>query len=263
MTPERAPIRTRTGVDDDRRLELLLAGCPDAFVEIDRSGVVLEWNAGAETRFGWTRDEMLGSFVADTLLAGPFAKSPFGLLVADTTGSASGPVTGSVTDGTLDLQLELRHRDGRRVRAEARLVVVGHGRGRSVAAFLRPPTEPASPHDESPERTSRDGLTGLADRAAYLVRLAGATAAYAATPGSVAVVLLDLDRFKAVNNSMGHALGDGVLVSVARRLEQVAGIVKLVAQLLFVHPAPGSRPSSACICSPSVRRSPLRLRRAC
>ena len=230
MTPERAPVRIRSGADDERRLDLLLAGCPDAFVEIDRSGVVLEWNAGAETGFGWTRDEMLGSFVADTFLAGPFAKSPFGLLVADTTGSASGPVIGSVTDGTLDLLLELRHRDGRRVRTEARLVVLGQGRARSVAAFLRPPTEEASPRTESPGRTSRDGLTGLADRAAYLVRLAGATAAYAGTPGSVAVVLLDLDRFKAINNSMGHALGDGVLVSVARRLEHVAGDVDLVAR---------------------------------
>ena len=46
----------------------------------------------------------------------------------------------------------------------------------------------------------------------------------------MAVVLLDLDRFKAINNSMGHALGDGVLVSVARRLEQVAGDVDLVAR---------------------------------
>ena len=81
-----------------------------------------------------------------------------------------------------------------------------------------------------PGRPSRDGLTGLADRAAYLVRLAGATAAHAGTPGSVAVVLLDLDRFKAINNSMGHALGDGVLISVARRLEQVAGDVDLVAR---------------------------------
>ena len=230
MTPERVPVRARTGVDDGRRLDQLLAGCPDAFVEIDRSGMVLEWNAGAEAGFGWTRDEMLGSFVADTVLAGPFAKSPFGLLVADTTGSASGPVIGSVTDGTLDLHLELRHRDGRRVRAEARLVVLGQGRDRSVAAFLRPPTEQAPPLTDAPGRPSRDGLTGLADRAAYLVRLAGATVAYAGTPGSVAVVLLDLDRFKAINNSMGHALGDRVLVSVARRLEQVAGDVDLVAR---------------------------------
>lgn len=230
MRPERTGARTRTRADDELRLDRLLAGCPDAFVEIDRSGIVLGWNAGAEADFGWTQDEMLGSFVADSVLAGPFAKCPFGLLVADTTGSASGPMTGSVTDGTLKLRLELRHRDGRRLWTEARLVVLGHGRHRSVAAFLRPPTELATPLAEAPGWPARDGLTGLADRATYLERLTGATMIHAGTSGSVAVVLLDLDRFKAVNNSMGHALGDGVLVSVARRLEQAGGDVDLLAR---------------------------------
>ena len=230
MRPEQSDVRTRVGADDDLRLDRLLAGCLDAFVEIDRSGIVLGWNAGAEAGFGWTQDEMLGSFVADSVLVGPFAKSPFGLLVADTTGSASGPVTGSVTDGTVELRLELRHRDGRRVWTQARLVVLGQGRYRSVAAFLRPPTEPVALQAEVPGLPSRDELTGLADRATYLGRLTAATAIHANTSGSVAVVLLDLDRFKAVNNSMGHALGDGVLVSVARRLEQVGDEVDLLAR---------------------------------
>ena len=228
--PEGVAERLRDRTDDDRRLERLLAGCPDAFVEIDRSGMVLEWNTGAESAFGWSRDAMLGTFVADTVLAGPFAKSPFGLLVADTTGAASGPSTGSVTDGTFDLPLDFRHLDGRRVRTAARLVVLGHGRDRSVAAFLRPLTEQAPPAPDAPGHPTRDALTGLADRSTYLLRLAGATSACAGTPGSVAVVLLDLDRFKAINNSMGHVLGDGVLISVARRLELVAGEVDLLAR---------------------------------
>jgi len=213
----------------DRRLDRLIAGCPDAFLEIDRGGVVVEWNAEAEAAFGWGRDEAVGAFVADTVLAAPFARSPFGLLMADTTGSASGPVTGSVTGGTLDLVLDLRHRDGRRIRSAARLVVVGSGRERSVAAFLRPPPD-AAPSVGADPPVARDPLTGLADRATYRVGLAGAVSDHAGTPGSVAVVLLDLDRFKAINNSMGHALGDGVLAAVARRLEEVAGDVDLMAR---------------------------------
>jgi len=230
MTVERSGTRSRRGVDDGRRLERLLDNCPDAFVEIDRGGIVVEWNAEAESAFGWTRDEILGTFAADSLLAGPFAKTPFGLLVADTTGSASGPVTGSVTDGTLDLRLELRHRDGRRVRTGARLVVLGQGRERSVAAYLRPPVDPTPSVADAPGQPGWDRLTGLADRIGYQARLTGAATALSGTPGSVAVVLLDLDRFKAVNNSMGHAQGDGVLVSVARRLEMVATDVDLLAR---------------------------------
>ena len=222
--------RVRSGVADDLRLERLVAGWPDAIVEIDRSGIVVEWNAGAEAAFGWRRHEVVGAFVADTFLTGSFAKSPFGLLAADTTGASAAPMTGSVTDGTLDLELELRHRDGRRIRTQSRLVVLGQGRERSVAGFLRAPTAQVPPDTDPPGRPTRDSLTGLADRASYLVRLAGAAASHASIPGSVAVVLLDLDRFKAINNSMGHAMGDGVLVSVARRLEHVAGDVDLVAR---------------------------------
>ena len=219
-----------TASDHERRLDRLIAGCPDAYLEIDRGGVVVEWNAGAEASFGWSRDEVIGAFVADTVLSGPFSRSPFGLLMADTTGSAVGPVTGSVTGGTLDLVLELRHRDGHRVRAECRLVVLGQGRGRSVAGFLRRAVvhQPGAPAPAPP--VSLDPLTGLSDRATYLVGLAGAAASHAGTPGSVAVILLDLDRFKAVNNSMGHAQGDGVLAAVARRLEAVADGVDLVSR---------------------------------
>jgi diguanylate cyclase (GGDEF)-like protein len=109
-------------------------------------------------------------------------------------------------------------------------VVLGHGRDRSVAAFLRPPIEPPPSVADAHGQPGWDRLTGLADRVTYQVRLAGAAAALAGTPGSVAVVLLDLDRFKAVNNSMGHAQGDGVLVAVARRLEMVATDVDLLAR---------------------------------
>jgi diguanylate cyclase (GGDEF)-like protein len=239
------------GWGDDRRLDRLIAGCPDAFLEIDRGGVVVEWNRGAEESFGWSRDDMVGTFVCDTVLGGPFARTPFGLLVADTTGSAVGPVTGSVTGGTLDLVLELRHRDGHRVRAASRLVVLGQGRGRSVAAFLRPPVD-AVLSAPPPAPVARDGLTGLADRATYLVRLAGAVADHAGTPGSVAVILFDLDRFKAINNSMGHTTGDSVLAAVARRLEDVADDVDLLARFggdeflaLIVDPAGGAERRAA------------------
>ena len=222
-------------------------------MEIDRGGVVVEWNAGAEEAFGWHRDEVVGESVTDSVLIAPFARSPFGLLMADTTGAAAGPMTGSVSGGVLDLVLELRHRDGRRVRSSARLVVLGHGRERSVAGFLRAPLDPppppptatgsgrspdaapvdpgaADPAAADPVPAGCDLLTGLADRATFVVRLAGAAADHAGTPGGVAVVLLDLDRFKAINNSMGHALGDGVLAAVARRIADVAGGVDLLAR---------------------------------
>ena len=66
---------------------------------------------------------------------------------------------------------------------------------------------------------SHDGLTGLANRALFRERLAAALA----RPGPVAVLLVDLDDFKAVNDLLGHGAGDRLLVSFAGLLRAEAG----------------------------------------
>ncbi|MCU1624621.1 MAG: diguanylate cyclase/phosphodiesterase & domain with sensor(s) [Frankiales bacterium] len=73
------------------------------------------------------------------------------------------------------------------------------------------------------ERAVRDPLTGLANRTLLLERLRGVLARDARTGQSTAVLFLDLDGFKAVNDRFGHAVGDEVLTSVATRL---AGAVR-------------------------------------
>jgi diguanylate cyclase (GGDEF)-like protein len=67
-------------------------------------------------------------------------------------------------------------------------------------------------------RATVDPLTGLANRALFLERLGQAVASSAADGTTCALVLLDLDDFKTVNDSLGHLRGDGVLVAVAERL---------------------------------------------
>lgn len=66
-----------------------------------------------------------------------------------------------------------------------------------------------------------DGLTGLANRAQLLSRIDIAVARCQRHSETSAVIFLDLDGFKPVNDQYGHAIGDRVLVEVARRLEQI------------------------------------------
>ena len=75
-----------------------------------------------------------------------------------------------------------------------------------------------------------DPQTVLPDRVEFDRWLTGAAARAAGVPGTIAVVLLDLDRFKAINNSMGHDAGDRVLASVAQRLKRAAGSGELIAR---------------------------------
>jgi diguanylate cyclase (GGDEF)-like protein/PAS domain S-box-containing protein len=67
-----------------------------------------------------------------------------------------------------------------------------------------------------------DPLSGLANRALFLDRLAQAHARIVRQGGLAAVLLLDLDDFKGVNDTHGHLVGDQLLVAIARRLELVA-----------------------------------------
>src|SRR5678815_2614683 len=67
-----------------------------------------------------------------------------------------------------------------------------------------------------------DSLTGLPNRALFLDRLEHTLAAARRHGGHGAILFLDLDRFKEINDSQGHAIGDMALAEVARRLQGVA-----------------------------------------
>ena len=68
----------------------------------------------------------------------------------------------------------------------------------------------------------RDGMTGLANRVALMDRLTQALLALERHPGRVGVLFLDVDGFKAINDTLGHRTGDAVLVQIAQRLSSVA-----------------------------------------
>jgi diguanylate cyclase (GGDEF)-like protein len=76
--------------------------------------------------------------------------------------------------------------------------------------------ELAHQRDELQRRATHDSLTGLANRVLFKQRLAEAIAAE--KPAGGAVLLMDLDRFKEVNDTLGHHNGDNLLVEVAQRL---------------------------------------------
>lgn len=75
--------------------------------------------------------------------------------------------------------------------------------------------------DELARASQRDALTDTPNRALMLDRLVNAIALARRHRSRIAVLFIDLDRFKQINDSLGHAVGDEVLQLVARRLEDV------------------------------------------
>ncbi len=123
-------------------------------------------------------------------------------------------------DGTpFDLELDFTAADGKRKRVRA-LGELEHGDGRPLALIGMCQDVSARFRLETVLRgqATTDPLTGLANRTALQQQLAAAYAEHP-RPGSIAVLLIDLDGFKMVNDRLGHARGDEILTMVAERLK--------------------------------------------
>jgi diguanylate cyclase (GGDEF)-like protein/PAS domain S-box-containing protein len=92
---------------------------------------------------------------------------------------------------------------------------------RGVVFNARDITERVRLEDDLRHQAFHDGLTGLANRALFQDRLEQALARSVRSQDEVAVVLIDLDRFKHVNDTLGHGSGDKLLRAVAQRFSEV------------------------------------------
>ncbi len=192
------------------RLTAVVGNAPVAIVELDLDGRVQLWNAAAEVMFGWTAEEVVGG-------RNPVAPDD----------EYEARLTSLRLDGTVHRTATSRlRRNGTRLELEMTTSVLADEDDRPYGYLGVYVDVTHRRHLEEELRTAAftDALTGLANRAHFTSRLE------VAGPDAH-VVLLDLDGFKAVNDTLGHAAGDRVLVEVAQRLRGVVRDEDLVARL--------------------------------
>ena len=115
------------------------------------------------------------------------------------------------------------HKDGRVLVVEVLRSPAGDASGRTLYFVFseRDITEERALSAQLSHQALHDSLTGLANRALFQDRLTQAHAAVVRQGGLGAVLMLDLDDFKGVNDTFGHIVGDQLLIGIARRFERV------------------------------------------
>lgn len=109
-----------------------------------------------------------------------------------------------------------RTRDGRVRDVQVNLSVVAYAGAIAILSINRDVTERKQTEERLTYDALHDSLTGLPNRALFLDRLGQAIRR---PDSSFAVLFMDLDRFKNINDSLGHDVGDQLLIATARRLE--------------------------------------------
>jgi PleD family two-component response regulator len=128
----------------------------------------------------------------------------------------------------LDFSVDLRtgaSEDGRCrfLRVDGSPVRDANGRPRVLRSLVRDLTDDVNARAELKRLYSHDALTGLPNRSLFLAQAADAIARCARSGQKVAVVVLDLDRFTQINETLGQIAGDELLCQVGQRIRAVAG----------------------------------------
>jgi diguanylate cyclase (GGDEF)-like protein/PAS domain S-box-containing protein len=121
--------------------------------------------------------------------------------------------------------------DGREFPAEVSIGETSYDEARFLVAVIRDVTARKASEEEMRRLAYHDALTGAANRALLEERLGEALARARRDHTQLALVLLDLDDFKAINDDFGHAVGDAVLVGFARRVGAIVRETDLLARL--------------------------------
>jgi diguanylate cyclase (GGDEF)-like protein/PAS domain S-box-containing protein len=173
----------------------------------DDMGRILQVNDAFVSLFGYSREELAGRTWAELAIQRERSSSMAKLV--------------AIREGSLErADRQMRRRDGSLFWAALKGAAVPTGEGDRTVCLIHVDdvTERKAREAELSRQANADPLTGLANRRAFLGRLDWVVAHVDPSHPSGAVVFADLDDFKDVNDSFGHATGDLVLKEAAARL---------------------------------------------
>ena len=193
----------------ERRFRALVQHSSDVVTVVDRTGVVTYQADSIESVFGYRPDDLVGRSILELtgLEAADELRDELELALLDAPG------------GVRVLEIQLRHASGRLRHAE--MTVTNLMEDPDVAGLVlntRDVSERRALERQLVHDAFHDTLTRLPNRSLFLDRL-GHALGRAVVPGDVAILFIDLDGFKKINDTLGHAAGDQLLIDVAVMLQ--------------------------------------------
>jgi diguanylate cyclase (GGDEF)-like protein/PAS domain S-box-containing protein len=202
-------------------LSYVVDSSDDAIITKAPDGTITTWNRGAERLYGYTAEEAVGQ--------------PIGLIEPESRAGEQREILQRVFDGeSLDrFETERVRKDGTELVVSLTVSPVRDEGGRIVSAAIigRDITERNRYEERLRHLADHDQLTGLFNRRRFEEELKRELARIGRYHYHGAVLSIDVDNFKSINDSAGHAAGDAVLTEVASLLERRFRSSDIVARL--------------------------------
>lgn len=198
----------------------LLDVTQDAVLVFDARGTIMFCNDGARRLIGVSDHSPLNDAVAATFIEAIRDQVPREVTTSATTNRWEGEVGFRGPDGimrTLSITLQIvRGPDG----------TIAH-----YSAIARDITEEKQLHHELTRQATHDALTGLPNRVLFLRKVSEALERSRTLKRGVTVLFIDLDKLKEVNDTIGHTVGDQLIISISKRLASATRPSDVVARL--------------------------------
>jgi len=205
----------RQGEELEQRYNRVIEGASEGIIITNRDdGMVIESNGAIQNYLGYTSEELVGLYLGQLVF-----------------GDAA--TTDTLMERLLQQKREyrLRRKDGSALDATLSAALIPYGGKEALCVMVKDITERKQFEETLFFQANHDLLTGIPNRYLLLDRLEQALAAARREGHIVAVLLLDLDNFKIINDTYGHAVGDQLLKSVANRLKSIVRSGDTIARL--------------------------------
>jgi len=218
-------FRTLLGRIAEKRFQKIAMSLGDGLVCADQNGLITVWNPGAVSIFGYEPEEMIGQPLDRicTLDDGAGKYAPFSILKL--------PPEALEVPGCKVMELKGYRKNGQAFTLEACFSKWRGVDGFQYGGVMRDISARRREAERIRYLAEHDTLTGLANRNKLYEQLGAMLAEADIKRCDVALLMIDLDKFKQINDTLGHACGDQLLRGVAERLNTLVEGTGLVARL--------------------------------